>query len=54
PAYHGISLLGRLNQMHAEFVDVSVHFYALIAIFIVSFIGCVFKLSSLKKACENA
>ncbi|MFA4763508.1 ABC transporter permease [Helicobacter pylori] len=54
PAYHGISLLGRLNQMHAEFVDVSFHFYALIAIFIASFIGSVFKLSSLKKACENA
>ncbi len=54
PAYHAISLLGRLNQMHAEFIDVSIHFYALIAIFIASFIGSVFKLSSLKKACENA
>ncbi|GAA7507011.1 ABC transporter permease [Helicobacter pylori] len=54
PAYHAISLLGRLNQMHAEFIDVSIHFYALITIFIASFIGSVFKLSSLKKACENA
>ncbi|GAA8037506.1 hypothetical protein HpBT081_17450 [Helicobacter pylori] len=43
-----------MNQMHAEFIDVSIHFYALIAIFIASFIGSVFKLSSLKKACENA
>ncbi|WP_104747485.1 ABC transporter permease [Helicobacter cetorum] len=47
PAYHGISLLVRLNQMHAEFIDVASHFYALLGILAVSFILSVYKLSSL-------
>ncbi|WP_104713285.1 ABC transporter permease [Helicobacter cetorum] len=48
PAYHGISLLVRLNQMQAEFVDVASHFYALLTIFVVSFVGSVWKLGIIK------
>ncbi|MCI6217771.1 MAG: ABC transporter permease [Helicobacter sp.] len=50
PAYHGIKGFINLNQMGASFSDIAPHFFALLTIFFVCFIGSYFVLKTKHRA----